>query len=450
MRPMIRLILVPGIVLALSACGGPKKEEAPPPQPAPEQKAEPAPAPEPAPATVPPAKIPWSADLASNPPKGLAPVPVPVDNPVTPDRAELGRQLYFDKRLSSDGTISCASCHNPAMGFSNGVRFAPGVGGKLGGRNSPTIYNAAYGTVQFWDGRARTLEEQALGPVQNPIEMANTIEKMVTTVSGIGDYAQAFEKAFGPGPITPEKVAMAIAGFERTIISGDAPYDRFKVGDQTALSEAAQRGLAVFEGKGRCVVCHLGPSFMDNQFHNLGVGTEPEVSRGAGAESESAKPDAGRMDFTKEEKDWAKFKTPTLRNVALTAPYMHDGSEPTIESVVALYNKGGIANKNLDPLIQPLQLTPEEQADLVTFLKEGLTREIEVPEPALPPSPMAAPAAEAPSAPQGEAPAAPAPQAVPSAEPAAPEAAPPAAPEVTPPAAPEGSGDVTQPPSSGM
>jgi cytochrome c peroxidase len=165
--------------------------------------------------------------------------------------------------------------------------------------------------------------------------MGNTLEGMVKTVSGIGDYAGAFEKAFGPGPITPEKVAMAIATFERTILSGDAPHDRFKAGNPAALSDAAKRGLAVFEGKGRCVVCHLGPSFMDNQFHNLGVGTE------------NPKPDAGRMDFTKEEKDWAKFKTPTLRNVALTAPYMHDGSEATLEAVVALYDRGGI-EQNLD------------------------------------------------------------------------------------------------------
>ena len=387
MRSILRRVLAPGLVLVISACGGPKKEEAP----APAVPPGPAPAQEAAPAPVPPAKIPWSADLASNPPKGLPPVPVPPDNPVTAEKADLGRMLYFDKRLSSDATISCASCHNPALGFSNGVAFSPGVGGKLGGRNSPTIYNSAYGGVQFWDGRALSLEEQALGPVQNPIEMGNTLEGMVNTVSRIGGYAQTFERVFGPGPITPEKVAMAIATFERTILSGDAPIDRFKAGDQKALSDPAKRGLAVFEGKGRCVVCHLGPSFMDNQFHNLGVGTQ------------NPKPDGGRMDFSKDEKDWARFKTPTLRNAALTAPYMHDGSEPTLAKVVDLYDRGGIPNRNLDPLIQPLHLAPEEREDLVTFMQEGLTREIDVPEPALPPSP---PAPEtAPSA--GEAPAPP-------------------------------------------
>ncbi len=344
-----------------------------------------------------------------------------MDNPVTADKAELGRVLYFDKRLSSDGTISCASCHNPAMGFSNGVVFSPGVGGQLGSRNAPTIYNAAYSSLQFWDGRARSLEEQALGPVQNPLEMGNTLEGMLSNVSEIGEYAPAFEKAFGPGPITAEKVGMAIASFERTIVAGDAPYDRFKAGDAAALSESAKRGLAVFEGKGRCVICHLGPSFMDNQFHNLGVGTQ------------NAKPDAGRMDFTKDEKDWAKFKTPTLRNVDKTAPYLHDGSEATLEAVVELYDKGGIPNKNLDPLMQPLQLTAEEKADLVTFMKEGLTREIDVPEPAFPAAPAAPEAAPPPggtSAPAGEgaAPAetAPVPDAAPPAAPAAPETAPPA------------------------
>jgi cytochrome c peroxidase len=416
---LVRWLVCAFVLLAASACGGPKKEEAPPP---PEVKA-PAPQPPPPPAApAPPGKIAWQPDLWQDPPKGLPPVPVPTDNPMSVEKVELGRKLYFDKRLSSDGTIACSSCHNPSQGFSNGVAFSPGVGGKLGSRNAPTVYNSAYSTTQFWDGRARSLEEQALGPIQNPVEMATNLPKMVATVSGIPEYAAEFQKVFGEGPVTETKVAMAIAAFERTILSGDAPYDRFKAGDKSALSPGAQRGLAVFEGKGRCVLCHLGPNFMDNQFHNLGVGTQAE------------KPDTGHMMLTKNEKDFGKFKTPTLRNVALTAPYMHDGSESTLEAVVELYDKGGIKNKNLDPLIQPLGLTPEEQADLVTFLKEGLTRELDVPVPE-PVAPAGAPPATSegqPMAPHGGGEAAPPAPAPPTPAPASPAPAAPA-PE-TPPA----------------
>jgi len=314
-------------------------------------------------------KIVWRPDLWKSPPRGLPPVPDPAYNVTTVEKVELGRLLYFDKRLSKDGTVSCASCHDPGKGFSNAEPFATGIGGQLGGRNSPTVYNAAYQNETFWDGRAKTLEEQAFGPIQNPVEMGNTIHDMVANVSAVEEYKDLFKKAFDDRKISENWVVRAIAAFERTILSGDAPYDRFKAGDKGALSEAAQRGLAVFEGKGRCVLCHSGPTFTDNTFHNLGVGT--------GAE----KPDAGRMDVTKDAKDWGKFKTPTVRNAAVTGPYMHDGSEATLEAVVELYDKGGVPNKNLDPLMQPLGLTAEEKADLVTFMKEGLTREIEVPIP---------------------------------------------------------------------
>ncbi len=321
-------------------------------------------------------KIVWRPDVWKTPPRGLPFVTSPWTNPMSVKKVELGRLLYFDKRLSKDGTVSCASCHHPATGFSNAQRFAAGVNGQLGDRNSPTIYNVAYQGMTFWDGRALTLEEQALGPVQNPIEMGNTLPAMVASVAAAPEYKELFKKAFdGEGEIDASKIAQAIASFERSILSGDAPYVRFKAGDSSALSAAAQRGLAVFEGKGQCLLCHSGPFLTDQTFHNLGVGTKAK------------KVDPGRMNVTKDEKDWGKFKTPTVRNIAVTGPFMHDGSETTLEGVVELYDRGGVPNKNLDPFIRPLGMTPEEKADLVTFMKEGLTREIEIP---IPPSAEAA------------------------------------------------------------
>jgi cytochrome c peroxidase len=361
-------------------------------------------------------KLVWRPDLWKNPPRGLSPVPDPVNNRTTVEKVELGRLLYFDKRLSKDGTISCASCHHPKLGFSNGQRFAAGIGGQLGNRNSPTVYNAAYNNEQFWDGRAKSLEEQAMGPITNPIEMGHSVPELLDVIKKIPEYVEGFEKAFGLPEITEGEVQRAIAAFERTVLTGDAPFDRHKAGARDALSPEALRGLAVFEGKGGCVVCHLGPNLSDNQFHNLGVGTEAQ------------EPDIGRMELTKREKDWAKFKTPTLRNVAVTGPYMHDGSLETLEEIVAIYEKGGIANKNLDPLIRPIALTEQEKADLVTFLKEGLTRELEVPEPTYPPPPAPA-SQDAPApAPAGEG------EVAPPAEEGAPAAAPAGEDEGVPPA----------------
>ncbi len=392
MSNALKCALAVWIALCLTACGGPAEETPPAGGQAPVAAEVPVPeeAPAPAPSTASPAagpeappgaltaegKLVWRPDLWKNPPRGLSPVPDPIDNRTTVEKVELGRLLYFDKRLSKDGTISCASCHHPKLGFSNGQRFAAGIGGQLGKRNSPTVYNTAYNNEQFWDGRAKSLEEQALGPITNPIEMGNTVPELLQVLNQIPEYVEAFQKVFDQPEITEVEVQRAIAAFERTVLTGDSPYDRHKAGVRDALSPAALRGLAVFEGKGGCVVCHLGPNLSDNQFHNLGVGTEAE------------EPDVGRMELTKRPEDWAKFKTPTLRNLAVTGPYMHDGSFNTLEEVVAIYEKGGIANKNLDPLIRPIALTAEEKADLVTFLKEGLTRELEVPEPTYPPAPV--------------------------------------------------------------
>lgn len=302
----------------------------------------------------------WGADpVQSAVPAGLPAVTVPADNPPSAAKIELGKQLYFDPRLSRDSTISCASCHDPEKGWSNADQFATGVGGKKGGRNSPTVINSAYSELQFWDGRATHLEGQALGPIQNPIEMNMTLEEVVQRLNGIDGYRKQFQTVFGTD-VTSPNIAKAIAAFERTVLSGDAPYDRFKAGDKAALSEGAQRGMKLFFGKANCSACHSGPSFSDFSFHNIGVGMD------------AAAADLGRFVVTKVEGDKGAFKTPTLREIAKTGPYMHDGRFKTLEEVVAYYNRGGTPNDTLDEEIFPLKLTAEDEKDLVTFLKEGM------------------------------------------------------------------------------
>lgn len=293
-------------------------------------------------------------------PLGLPPVPQLPDNPVTAEKVALGKQLYFDPRLSRDNTVSCATCHAPQRGWSNGEAVATGIRGQKGGRSAPTVVNAGYQRFQFWDGRAQFVEGQALGPIQNPIEMDLTLEELVERLRNIQGYRQQFQKVFGRD-VQAEDVARAIGAFERTLLAGNSPYDRFKAGDKTALSEAAQRGMKLFFGKAHCSACHSGPLFTDGGFHNIGVGILKE------------NPDLGRYEVTKLLGDRGAFKTPTLRDIARTAPYMHDGSEPTLEAVVEYYNKGGTPNPQLDEEIFPLNLTEQEKADLVTFLKEGLT-----------------------------------------------------------------------------
>jgi len=304
-----------------------------------------------------------SAALAADPlpklPLGLKPVPVPSDNPLTPEKVELGKQLYFDPRLSCDDTTSCATCHDPKKGWSNGANFATGVRSQKGGRSAPTIINAAYSDLQFWDGRAHRLEGQALGPIQNPIEMDMKLDECVNKLNKLEGYKSQFRKVFN-SDVTQENIAKAIAAFERTVLSGNAPYDRFKAGDANALSPAAQRGMRIFFGKGHCSACHTGPNFTDQAFHNVGVNINVP------------KPDHGRFEVTKVVGDKGSFKTPTLREIARTAPYMHDGSMKTLEEVVEHYVKGGTANEQLDEEIFPIKMTTEEKADLVTFLKESL------------------------------------------------------------------------------
>ncbi|MBX3436666.1 MAG: c-type cytochrome [Planctomycetaceae bacterium] len=303
-----------------------------------------------------------AAGTVADVPLGLKPIRHPQDNPASDAKIALGKQLYFDKRLSKDNTVSCASCHDPAKGWSNGEAFATGVDGQKGGRSAPTVINTAYNVFQFWDGRAGSLEEQALGPIANPIEMALPLDEAVQKLNAIDGYREQFQAVFGTD-VTEAGIAKAIAAFERTVISGDAPYDRFVQGDKGALSASAQRGRDLFFGKAHCSACHVGPNFTDNAFHNLGVGIEHE------------QPDAGRKMISQLDGDHGSFKTPTLREIVRTAPYMHDGSFATLEDVVEYYNKGGTPNSQLDEEITPLNLTPAELQDLVTFLKEGLSSE---------------------------------------------------------------------------
>jgi cytochrome c peroxidase len=296
-------------------------------------------------------------------PLGLAPVFWPDDNYYTPAKAELGRLLYFDKRLSSDGTVACATCHAPEHAFTDGAPVSTGINGQKGGRSAPTVINRAYSTLQFWDGRARSLEDQAKGPIANPIEMTKEkTEKaahnaVVTRLKRVPGYVERFQDVFGTEDFTIDHVAMAIATFERTVLSGNAPYDRYKNGDQDALTEAQVRGMNIFLKKAKCDSCHIGFNFSDGSYENIGIGMD------------KPDPDLGRYAVTGKEEDKGAFKTPTLREVEHTGPYMHDGRYKTLEEVVEHYDKGGVKNPWLDERIKPLNLSKQEKADLVAFLK---------------------------------------------------------------------------------
>jgi cytochrome c peroxidase len=334
-------------------------------------------------------------------PDGVLPPEIPEANPPTQAKVELGKKLYFDTRLSTDGTVACATCHDPRHGFADG-RGAPtsaGVGGAMGTRNAPTVLNAAFLLTQFWDGRAATLEEQAVAPLANPIEHGFADhDAVLARMRELDDYPPLFEAAFGGGGISIERVGQAIASFERTLLSLDAPIERFLAGDSSAISESAQRGWELFNAKARCNNCHghIGalPLFTDDAFHNIGVGVQKldfdAVARRAAAAVEAGESvdalalsdaeasELGRFLVTREPKDLGAFKTPQLRNIALTAPYMHDGSEKTLRDVIEFYDRGGNTNPYLDGGMRPLNLTDQEKADLValleTFTSEDLGR----------------------------------------------------------------------------
>lgn len=282
---------------------------------------------------------------------------VPADNPITEEKVALGKALFFDPRLSVDDTVSCATCHDPQKGYSNGEAVATGVGGQKGGRAAPTIANRLFSDLQFWDGRAATVEHQALGPIENPIEMAMKLDDVLVKLKGIEGYSDLFEKAYGDPEITRDRIAKAIASYERTVVTGNSPWDRHEKGDESALTESQKRGLALFRGKAKCSVCHTGFNLTDEQYHNIGVGMDAE------------NPDQGRAAVTKKPEDVGAFKTPTLRDVALTAPYFHDGSAKTLMEVVEFYDKGGIPNPTLSKNIFKLELTEQEKQDLVEIMK---------------------------------------------------------------------------------
>ncbi len=294
-------------------------------------------------------------------PAGLPEVNFPPDNPPTSGAIALGRRLFYDPQLSSDNTISCASCHNPALYFSDGLPVAKGVNAQPATRNSPSILNANYNSLQFLDGRAATLELQAGGPIANPKEMNLPHEACVSKLNAIPSYREEFNRVFGNNEITMNKIVNAIASFERTLLSENSPFDK------NAMSVSAKRGMVVFtnKDKGNCATCHLAPLFTDGKFHNLG----------AGMDTNGELKDVGRFNQTKIETDRGAFRTPSLRNVAKTAPYMHDGSLRTLKEVIDFYIGGGSSNPQLDKEIKPLILPAQEREDLIAFL-ESLTGEI--------------------------------------------------------------------------
>ena len=284
-------------------------------------------------------------------------IPTPENNRLSAERIELGRKLFFEKLLSRDKTLSCSSCHEPERSFTVAEAFAKGVDGKRTTRNPPALVNRAYGKSFFWDGRADSLEEQVLQPIQNEKELYLSLDSLESRLREVGRYAAEFARVFGREP-RRDDIARALASFIRSLLVGDSPYDRYLLGDHEALSESARRGLRLFRGKANCTACHAGPNLTDEEFHNTGV-----AWRGGKLVDE------GRYAITKDNTDRGAFKTPTLRQISQTTPYMHDGSLATLTEVVNRYNEGGIQNPHLDREIRPLGLTDDEKRDLVAFLE---------------------------------------------------------------------------------
>lgn len=326
-------------------------------------------------------------------PAALTASVIPPASPLTPATVALGQKLFFDSRLSGDGTVSCATCHDPVRAFTDGRPTSVGIRGRISQRNAPTVLNALYNRTQFWDGRVHTLEQQAALPITNPIEMGSaSIGEAVSKIAGDQDYQQQFMQAFGRG-VNEQDMLRAIATYERTLASFDSPFDHFVAGDNNAISDSAKRGWDLFNTKARCNLCHaLTDSqrdttvFTDNDFHNIGIGVlrhhvvplaqqaERELAQGNlkdidGAAIESEISVLGRFLITKKQNDLASFKTPDVRNILVTGPYFHDGSMQTLWDIVDHYNKGdGITDPWLDEDIQPLALTEPEIDDLLAFL----------------------------------------------------------------------------------
>jgi cytochrome c peroxidase len=318
---------------------------------------------------------------------------IPPDNPQTPEKISLGQKLFFDRRLSVDGTVSCSTCHDPAFAFTERKPTSVGIKGRVGQRNAPTVLNALYNKTQFWDGRVKTLEEQAALPIVNSVEMGQpNLDAAVAQIAAVGEYRQAFRAVFGRSPNGPD-LLRAIASYERTQLSFDSPFDHFIAGDNNAIDASAKRGWELFNTQARCNKCHALTDtqrdvtvFTDNDFHNIGIGiirhnvvalarqAEQLIKSGDTVAIDRAAIQTdmsalGRFLITKKEKDIASFKTPDIRNVLVTAPYFHDGSQETLWDVIDHYNKGdGLQNPYLDEDIQPLALTESEIDDLVAFM----------------------------------------------------------------------------------
>ena len=295
---------------------------------------------------------------------------VPKNNQITPERIALGKALFFDPRLSDTNQMSCATCHNPSLSWTDALPVAIGRKNQPMTRATPTILNTAYMRKLFWDGRAHSLEQQAVGPIKSAIEMNQSIEMLVTELKEIRGYIDLFEKAYPGEGITEVTIGKALATFERTIISAfKAPFDRWLAGDEKAMSQSAKNGFKLFDGKARCSVCHSGPNFTDGSFHNIGLNNGNDI---------------GRYEFVKVEVLKGAFKTPTLRNVTRTAPYMHNGELESMEDVINHYVDGAKDKPNLSPEMKPVKLSSKEKADLIEFLNALSEEEVPVTVPILP------------------------------------------------------------------
>jgi len=323
-------------------------------------------------------------------------IPVQRANPRTPAKVELGKKLFFDRRLSGDGTMSCVTCHMPELAFTDGQAISLSYPTTMNWRNSPTLINVAFSKFLFHDGRAETLEDQALFPMMSSFEMNQNLDFVEEEIRSVPEYVNEFRQVFGTDDISRERIAMAIAAFERTLVSLDAPLDRFLQGEEKALSAAAKKGYEIFIGKGKCSECHYGVNLIDDRFHALNVPENPEFEadpRIAATRRFVAKlyhfemyrtltEDPGRYLITKDDKDWRAFKTPTLRDIAKTGPYMHNGIFETLDEVLDFFDRGGGAGNTV---LKPLSLSPAEKKDLQTFLVEALSgTDIKIAYPKLP------------------------------------------------------------------
>ena len=297
-------------------------------------------------------------------------IPFPADNPYTLQKAALGKALFFDPRVSAAQNMTCASCHNPSFGWEAPLDLAVGAMNHPLGRHSPTTVNRAWGREMFWDGRAPDLERQAIGPITADVEMNMPMDQLVERLNGIDGYRNWFADVFGNQGITEKTIAAAIATYERTIVSMDAPFDQWVAGNEAAISPSAKRGFELFSGKANCAACHSDWNFTDEAYHDIGLATA----------------DIGRANFSQNPRDKFTFKTPGLREIGLRAPYMHNGSIETLEDVVWHYASGGIERPSLSPKIFPLDLSDEEVADLVAFLSTLDSTSMDVPNPILPTS----------------------------------------------------------------